>query len=366
MNKVVFLLLMYGVIPSAVADNLAEEVLVYRGASDASAAVAVGEDMFIVGDDENNVLRVYKAPADPQRTRVDTAPAFSYDLTDFLDIEPDHPEADIEGATMVADRIYWITSHGRNRNGEMRPNRYRFFATTIKVDDGKVTICPIGFACKTLVHKLLRTGAARRLGLDRATRFDATRLKKKDRKRLAPKEQGLNIEAFCASADGRTLYMGFRNPRPRDKALVVPLKNAEAVIETGAEPIFGEPILWDLAGLGIRSMEYSPHHKAYFIIAGPHDEGQKFALYRWSGRKDALPTLVRQLAWQDSRFSPEALVPSKNSPRLLLLSDDGALPIRIRDESECMEDELNDDGTCPNKFLVDPKRKTFRAIWVTP
>jgi hypothetical protein len=366
MSKVLFLLLIYGVIPSAVADSLAEQMLVYRGASDASAAVAVGEDMFIVADDENNVLRIYKATAHPQRTRADTFPAFSYDLTDFLDIEPEHPEADIEGATMVSDRIYWITSHGRNKDGKMRPNRYRFFATTIKVENGNVAIRPVGTPYRTLVHKLIKTDAMRHLGLDKATRFDATNLKKKDRKKLAPKEAGLTIEALCASADGRTLYIGFRNPRPRDKALVVPLRNAEAVIEEAAEPIFGEPILWDLAGLGIRSMEYSQHHKAYFIVAGPHDEEQKFALYRWSAKAAAPPTLVRQLAWQDSKFGPEALIPFRDSPRFLLLSDDGALPITIRDESECMEGELNDDGTCPNKFLVEPKKKTFRAIWLTP
>ena len=366
MNKVLFALLIYSVVPSAVADSLAERMLVYRGTSDASAAVAVGEDMFIVADDENNVLRIYKATAGPQRARAEIFPLFSCDLTDFLDIEPEHPEADIEGATMVADRIYWITSHGRNKDGKMRPNRYRFFATAIKVEEGNVTIRPIGLPCKTLVHKLIRTKTMRQLGLDKATRFGATNLKKNDRKKLAPKEAGLNIEALCASADGRTIYIGFRNPRPYDKALVVPVKNAEAVIEKAAEPIFGEPILWDLAGLGIRSMEYSPYHKAYFIVAGAHNEEQKFGLYHWAGKEDAPPTLVRQLAWQDSKFSPEALIPFKISPRLLLLSDDGALPVRVCDESECMEDELNDDGTCPNKFLIDPNKKTFRAIWLTP
>ena len=366
MSKVLFLLMIYNVTPSAVGDRLADKAIVYRGASDASAAVAVGDDMFVVADDENNVLRIYKATTDTQRALAESLPLSSCDLTDFLDIEPEHPEADIEGATMVADRIYWITSHGRNKDGKMRPNRYRFFATTIKVEDGNVTIRPLHRPYRTFAHKLIRTRTMRHLGLDRATRFDAINLKKKDRKRLAPKEAGLNLEALCASADGKTLYIGFRNPRPCEKGLVVPLKNAEAVIERSAEPIFGEPMLWDLAGLGIRGMEYSPRHEAYFMVAGPHDEAQKFALYRWSGRKSAPPTLVRQLAWQDSKFSPEALIPFRNSPRLLLLSDDGALPIRVRDKSECVEGELNDDGTCPNKFLIDPKKKTFRAIWVRP
>ena len=94
----------------------AEEVLVYRGASDASAAVAVSEDMFVVADDENNILRVY-------RTDVGGMPVETFDLTEFLGTEREHAEADIEGATKTGNRIYWITSHGRNKDGKRRPNR---------------------------------------------------------------------------------------------------------------------------------------------------------------------------------------------------------------------------------------------------
>ena len=52
---------------------------------------------------------------------------------------------------------------------------------------------------------------------------------------------------------------------------MVPLLNPMQVIEKAASPIFGEPILWALAGLGIRAMEYSNFHKAYFIVAGNYD-----------------------------------------------------------------------------------------------
>jgi len=229
-SKVMSFILVYSAVSFALGDEPAAEALIYRGASDASAAVAVGEDMFIVADDENNILRVYK-------TAKGGLPLFSYDMTEFLDIEPEHPEADIEGATMIGPRIYWITSHGRNKDGKMRPNRYRFFATTVKVENGNVTITPVGTPCKTLIHSLVKTESMRRLRLDRATRFDATELAKKERKKLAPKEEGLNIEGLCASADGRTIYIGFRNPRPVDrvtsytKALVVPLNNPKQLIE---------------------------------------------------------------------------------------------------------------------------------------
>ena len=334
------------------------EGLVFRGASDASAAVAISRDMFIVADDENNVLRVYQ-------TSKAGMPVFSYDLTGFLGIDPDHPEADIEAATMVGSRVYWITSHGRNKDGKMRPNRYRFFATDVRVKDGGVAVRPVGTPCRRLVHELLKTPAANRLGLDRATRLGID-LKKKDREKLAPKEDGLNIEALCASPDGKTMYIGFRNPRSSRglRAIVVPLRNAERVVERRERPIFGEPILWDLAGLGVRSMEYCRHHGAYLVVAGSPGEADEFALYRWSGRANASPVLVRGLSSDKSKFKPESLVPFEASGRLLLLSDDGSLKIKVSGPGDCLEGEYRADGTCQNKFLADPAKKTFRGMRV--
>ena len=210
----------------------------------------------------------------------------------------------------------------------------------------------------------------RYLRLDRATRFDAGELPKKERKKLAPKEEGLNIEGLCSSADGRAIYIGFRNPRPVDrisqraKAIIVPLMNPDAVLEKNRTPIFGEPILLDLAGLGIRSMEYSNFHKAYFIIAGTFDDSPKYVIYRWSGKKEKPPVLVRQLSQSD--FNPEAMIIFKNSDKFFALSDDGSLHIKVDGAWECKEGEFRKDGTCQNKYLIDPEKKTFRGIWLTP
>ena len=331
--------------------------LVFRGASDASAGVAISSDMVVVADDENNVLRIYRAGEAKM-------PVYSYDLTAFLGIEREHPEADIEGATMIGSRIYWITSHGRNKDGKMRPNRYRFFATEVRVSDGSVTVRPVSRPCGTLVHELLKIPSARRLGLDRATRFGED-LKKKEREKLAPKKNGLNIEALCGSPDGKTIYIGFRNPGvgTRSRAIVVPLLNADRIVEWGEASVFGEPLLWDLAGLGMRSMEYSRYHGAYFIIAGSNDEDDEFALYRWSGQPNAPPVLVQELSSDGAKFKPEAMVPFEDG-RLLMLSDDGSLPIMVSGPGDCLEGEYRDDGTCLNKYLRNPEKKTFRGIWL--
>ena len=361
-RKIVFCVLVFGVAGLAFYGVPQEEVLVFRGSSDASAAVAAGEDMFVMADDENNILRVY----DTGKTG---RPVGLYDMTAFLGIEPEHPEADIEAAAAIGRRVYWITSHGRNKDGKLRPNRYRFFATELLVANRSVELRPAGKSCENLIHELLETNAARRLELDKVTRFGAE-LKKKEREKLAPKDEGLNIEGLCASADGGTLYIGLRNPRPKDKqsgrakAIVIPLLNPNRIIDAGEPPVFGEPMLWDLKGLGIRSMEYSRFHKACFVIAGGPDEDVGFALYRWSGKAESPPVPECKLSLGKSKFTPEALISYEKSGRLLVLSDDGSLIVKVAGEWECMEGEYRDDGMCKNKYLINPSKKTFRGAWL--
>ncbi|MHC4069684.1 MAG: DUF3616 domain-containing protein, partial [Planctomycetota bacterium] len=143
-----------------------QQVSVYYGTSDASAAVAISDKMFVVADDENNVLRVYK-------TGQTCGPVYSYDLTQFLKVGSKHPEADIEGATVVGETVYWITSHGRNKNGKMRPNRYRFFATKITVQNDNISVEPVGVPCRTLVHSLLKVKSRCEPDLKKAAGFNA-------------------------------------------------------------------------------------------------------------------------------------------------------------------------------------------------
>ncbi len=362
MGRFQFLVLVYFLLSSTIVGGETQEVLVFNGASDASAAVALNENMFIVADDENNVLRVYD-------TKKGSAPVLLFNLKAFLNVEPEQPEADIEGATMIGRRIYWITSHGRNKEGNIRPSRYRFFATDIDYEENKVNVSPAGRPYETLAHELVRCEVGRSLKLEKAARFNIN-LKKKDREKLAPKQEGLNIEALCASADGGTIYIGFRNPRPsaglshKPHALIVPLKNASEMVEEGKPPVFDEPILWDLQGMGIRSMEYSSFHQVYFIIAGgPDDDSNDFFLYRWSGIEKDRPTLMRPLNLS-KQFAPEALIPFADSGRLLLLSDDGSIPVKVSGPHECVKGQYRKDGTCQNKYLLDSEKKTFRGIWL--
>ena len=141
----------------------------------------------------------------------------------------------------------------------------------------------------------------------------------------------------------------------------MPLQNARQVVEKGKRAKFGSPILLDLGGLGIRSMEYSHFHKSYFIIAGAHDEVAEFALYRWAGKKEQ-PVLVKRFAAEPDGFTPEALIVFEKTGGLLSLSDDGSIVVNVSATTECMEGEMVEGGKCLNKYLIDQNKKCFRGM----
>lgn len=300
----------------------------YSGMCDASAAVAVGPTMFIVGNDEDNVLRVYRRDEPGE-------PVYTFDLTSFLKPDVGHLEADIEAATRVGDRVYWITSHGTSKNGKQRPSRHRLFATDVKVAGGKVTITPVGTPYENLVQDLAESPGLKDYNLGEAAKL--------------PPEQmgGLNIEGLCATPEG-SLLIAFRNPLPGGKALIVPLENANEVID-GKPAKLGKPILLSLDGLGFRSLDYFAARAKFMILAGPFDDAGHFSLYQWSGTSSAEPHLVGGVHFE-AGMHPEALIvyPGEKT-KAQFLCDDGTKQL---DGSDCK--------------LAPPEQRSFRSGWVTP
>ncbi len=274
--------------------------LMHAGMCDASAAVAVGSSLFIVGNDEDNILRLYR------RDGLEHGPIQSFDLSTFLNLDIKHPEADIEAATRIGDRVYWITSHGANKKGKQRSSRHKFFATQIKQVDSKVSIEFIGHPYESLVNDLNKMPQWRAFALLEAAHY-------------APKSQrGLNIEGLAAAPDG-SLWIAFRNPVPDAKALLVSLKNPQAVV-TGEQAILGEPLMLSLHGLGIRGMEYVPRLGQYIIIAGSFGHDDDFRIYRWSGMRQQQPVFIKNIDL--GHLKPESVVVYGDG-MIQLLSDDG-------------------------------------------
>jgi len=279
----------------------AQATFSYRGLCDASAAVALGADHFVVADDERNTLLVYR------RGQADAVDAL--DVSAFLGTKPDK-ESDIEGAASIGQRTYWVSSHGRNSEGKRQDRRLRLFATELASRAGPLQppfkLAPAGKAYSGLLDDLL---AAPSLAA----------LKLADAAAKAPEaDGGLNIEGLAATPDGR-LLIGFRNPLPGQRALLVPLENPDEVIDHGTPARFGQPIQLDLGQRGIRSIDRVG--SSYLIVAGPTADRGTFALFRWSGEPAQAPMLMKSVDFKG--LHPEALFAVPGTQGFQVLSDDG-------------------------------------------
>lgn len=273
----------------------------HMGTCDASASVEIGEKTFVVADDEDNILRVYRLN--------EPSPIKSFDISKYFQNNPKNKETDIEGAARIGSRIYWITSHGRNKKGELDRNRCQFFATELSKKDGEAEIGQYGSSYTGLVEDLLQDKRLAKYDLGRAST-------------LAPKAWGaLNIEGLSATKDGKSLLIGFRNPVVNGKALVLPLLNPAVLVEGSSRAIFGAAIDLDLMGLGIREIQYWPERESYVIVAGHHDELCGFRIFQWAGEGSD----PEELEGGDLQgINPEGILILENSSSLFhLISDDG-------------------------------------------
>ncbi len=297
---------------------------------DSSGAIALGKQHFVVANDEDNVLRVYEANKSGK-------PVTEILIDGYFDNNPKGDEVDIEATAQLKGNIYWITSHGRNKDGELKPERHQFFANKLIDSDG-MAFDQVGRSYTQLVLDMFND--------DRLKEFELEAAEK-----LPPKKEGgLNIEGLTATPN-EELLIGFRNPIRKGKALLLPLTNpADLVAKKGTNAIFGKPITLDLQGLGIRSIEYWESKNQYIIVAGAYDSSNDFALYQWSGL-DTNPQLIEGIALP-KEFRPEGVLfyPNRDN-QFQLLSDDGLL-------------KRNGDIPCKKIKDEDHSEKYFRSLWV--
>jgi len=310
----------------ASAASLSQERVVFFGMCDASAAVAAGADMFIAADDESNILRIYSK----DRSGI---PVQCVDMNAFLDAGFKKSEADIEGSARIGDRIYWIGSHGRSKKGKERPARHVLFATDIREEGGGIDLAQAGKPFRGLLKILISSPGMKKYHPEKAAQ-------------LPPDAPGaLNIEGLAATPEGG-LLVAFRSPVPGGKALLLPLLNPDRVM-MGEEPAVGKPVLLDLGGRGIRSIEYVKPRGGYLLIAAS-PQGGGFTLFAWSGRER--DKAVKLLDFSARGFRPEALLafPDKED-KVLVLGDDG---------------ERRVDGKPCKNPRVPADKKSFRGLWL--
>jgi hypothetical protein len=259
----------------------------YKGLCEASAAVALDDNHFAVASDETNVVLIYR--------KGKLEPVHKADFEDFTTFD----KSDLEGAARIGSRVYWITSHSFNKDGKDRPKRKLFFASEIKAGAGGPTLKPVGKP-----YFDLRDPLASAAGV--------------------PKFE-LNIEGLAATEQG-ALLIGLRGPLKGGQAVVVPLNNPAEVIDKSKAPRFGNALLLDLKGLGIRSIDRVGTGDHQFIIsAGPVEDAKKpFRLYWWSGRAtDKSPKEIQDVSLDG--LIPEAVISFSNESSVHVLSDDGGV-----------------------------------------
>ena len=298
------------------------ETVIFKGMGDASAAIALDENNFIVANDEDNILRIFDKHKPNVLQELELSKIFKGEISDNK-----KGEIDIEGAAQLGDKIFWIGSHSANKTAESRPARHRLFAIQVRSGaDGKYTALPVGQIYTNLIADL-----------EKDSRFKAFKLKKA--KAIEPKGVGgLSIEGLSASPDG-SLLIGFRNPLGGGqtvdrflvggKALIVKLLNPLEVIK-GQSAKFADPFELDLGGFGIRSLEYYNAKKKYLIVAGTYhgNEGtptrkpEVSRLYIWSGKASAAPKLLENVDLTGFNIESVFFFPQIDNS-IVLLSDDG-------------------------------------------
>jgi hypothetical protein len=270
----------------------------YTFASDASASFPLSANYMLVGDDEDQVIRLYDRTASGAPLKVfDMTRALG--LTDRKICANTLKEVDIEGATSMIinpgaiQRIFWIGALANEDDGDDAPSRNRLFATdVVGTDINSYNLAYAGrydFLRQDLLAWDLRNDRVACGGTPIPANYYGFATSAADGKN--PKSiDGFNIEGLAMAPDGVTAYIGFRAPysptATRTRALIVPLLNINALLSNpggGAvgSAIFGAPIELDLGNRGIRSIEGNQY--GMLIVAGAFDNAIDFRLFTWAG-----------------------------------------------------------------------------------
>ena len=343
--------------PYAASDDMRRPGGFYHtGASDGSTAEALDTAYMLIGDDENQIIRLY----DRRRSG---PPLAQFDFAANLDLSGQEAgEVDIEASTRVGNRLFWTGSHSHSNLAADRTNRMRFFATDLVGTGPSAQLVFAGYYAhlKTdLTNWDSANGHGKGANYYGLTASAGTNVNPKT-------PYGFNIEGLSmAPGSTNAAYLGFRAPivppTNRTFTLIVPVLNfADLAARTNAPPgsaMFGAPIELDLYGRGIRSLEGTTN--GYLISAGnPGDAGQgqyplDFKLYTWTGNPGDQP---EQRTADLSHIQPEGIVepppqPWTSDTQVQLVSDLGSKLIY-------------NDGV-ENKHEPYPAFKKSRSDWVT-
>ncbi|HEX7841156.1 MAG TPA: DUF3616 domain-containing protein [Kofleriaceae bacterium] len=292
----------------------------YQQTCDGSGAIAVDSTHFVDFSDEDQAVRIYTRAAG-------AAPVQQLDISTALGMTSSD-EADLEDAARVGNRVYAITSHGRDKDGVLTPTRYRFLAIDLSGAVPSLHMTVAGSSGFLLDDLLDAANWDHPDPAIIAALQAASQLSRASDPNLSPEVQGINIEglaSYPSPTNPDRLIIGFRNPQASGRAILVTLLNPAQVI-AGGFARFGEAIQLDLGGLGVRAMAWSDAHQALLLIGGPVADVGAVRLFKWSGDPASTPTIVQDLVGP-AATAPEAVVPYPGTKDVQILFDFGGLLI---------------------------------------
>ena len=314
---------------------------------DASGAVALGDTLMLVVNNEDQILRLYSrypGTACP-------APVYTLDVAPSLALTGSDLTADLESCAARVDAngttVFWLGSLGNSAGGNLRPNRSRVFATHVTgngTGSPPYTLTYLGRYDK-LRDDIIAWDVNNLHGLG-ANYFG---LAASAASGVSPKlASGFNVEGLAFSADGKVAYIGCRTPfvngsgpttavSPRTHALIIPVLNLPALVTGNPTPgpgaaQFGAPILLPLGTRGVRSIDRITTGE-FLVTAGPADAVSNppvaplnFRVFLWSGHPHATPVeLTTTFAFTES---PEGCIPPvgpmTSSSIAQFINDDGS------------------------------------------
>ncbi len=211
------------------------------------------------------------------------------------------------------DYIYATTSHTTNKKNKRSADREQLLRFRIKGND-------VGdISTYTGLRDVLKTATDLKNTIKARTGHDID-------------FNELNIEGLSYYKEAQHLLLGLREPKALELSVILVIENPADVFERQASPRFGEPILLNLKGGGIRALSYDPVLQTFLIVNElENTKGDRYSqLWTWNGELETAPMPIK-LPGIINLNNVESIdsITIFGKARLLIMSDEGNAKQRI-------------------------------------
>ncbi len=273
---------------------IAQTPMQFQDIYEPSGAVTLKDGkVLLVEDESKKTLQVVSVGKDGQVEELGEPK-----MSQKIKMKLEHKVRDVEGVAMNEhNQLYLMTSHSTNKKRKHKKAREQI--VRLDYEHGRVS----NFKH---YHGLLEALQKLHPALNSASH---------------KRKKQINIEAISWDREAKSLLIGLRSPLIKGKAVVVPLKNPNAIFDKHQKPKLDKPILLDLYGDGIRAMSWDRKRKGYWIVSGSVGKRKgDFSLWFWDKKRNFLSVAHEE---EDIGYA-EGVTPLKNSG-LFFVQDNGSL-----------------------------------------